>query len=248
MFASQRIVSLAPSITQIIYSLDSKKELIGCTSYCSVDKAFNTTVVASMIQVNSEKILLLKPTIVLATSITKPSDIETLQKLGIKVVVFNTPKSFAEICSQFREIGTLIGKKIQAEQIIKLHQQKVNNLKAAQKKSKPKIFFQIGANPLFTVIPNTFMNDYITFCGGQNLANDLTRGTITRESVLLRNPDVIFIVTMGIVGPEEKTIWESYPNLNAAKNKKIFIIESEKACVATPQNFSETLEKIINLI
>jgi iron complex transport system substrate-binding protein len=92
------------------------------------------------------------------------------------------------------------------------------------------------------------MDDYITFSGGRNIAAGFTKGTITRESVVLHNPDVIFIVTMGIVGPEEKTIWESYPNLNATKNKKIFIIESAKACVATPQNFSETLEQIIHLI
>ena len=66
---------------------------------------------------------------------------------------------------------------------------------------------------------NTFMNDFITFAGGENIASDLTRGTITRESVLLRNPDVIVIVTMGILAEEEKDRWASSKQLNAAKNK-----------------------------
>lgn len=247
--AAKRIVSLAPSLTKIIYSLDAKTNLVGCTSYCETEKSLNTAVIASMVQINTEKIFLLRPDIVLATSITKPSEIESLRRLGLKVTVFNTPKSFAEICSQFLEIGALIGKKEKATLIVGMHREKVELLrKSLNQRSKPRIFFQIGANPLFTAISNTFMDDYITFSGGHNIAAGFTKGTITRESVIVRNPDVIFIVTMGIAGPEEKSIWESYPNLNATKNKKIFIIESAKACVATPQNFSETLEQIIHLI
>lgn len=247
--AAKRIVSLAPSLTKIIYSLDAKTNLVGCTSYCETEKSLNTAVVASMVQINTEKIFLLRPDIVLATSITKPSEIEALRRLGLKVTVFNTPKSFSEICSQFFEIATLIGKKEKADQILAIHKAKVEHLsKLVNRRSKPRIFFQIGANPLFTVIPNTFMNDYITFAGGVNIASGFPQGTITRESVVMRNPDVIFIVTMGIVGPEEKLIWEGYPNITAVKNKKIFIIESEKACVATPQNFSEVLELLIQLI
>jgi ABC-type Fe3+-hydroxamate transport system substrate-binding protein len=247
--ATHRIVSLAPSITKIIYNLDSKAELVGCTSYCEIDKNLHTTVVASMIQVNSEKILLLNPDMVLATSITKPSDIEALRKLGLKVLVFDTPRSFDDICNQFSEIGVLLGKKELAQQIVKQCKGKVNKLRETTTVSaKPRIFFQIGAKPLFAVIPRTFMDDYVTFAGGVNIAADLTKGAINREAVLLRNPDAIFIVTMGIVGTEEKTIWESYPNLNATKSKNIFIIDSAKACEATPQNFCDTLELIVKLL
>jgi iron complex transport system substrate-binding protein len=112
---------------------------------------------------------------------------------------------------------------------------------------KPKIFIQIGANPLYTVFPNTFMDDYITYAGAQNIAFDFTIGFITRESVLLRNPDVIFIVSMGITGEEEKKNWEKVKELNASKNKKIFILDSDKACTPTPVTFIETLETIISL-
>lgn len=247
--AAKRIVSLAPSLTQIIYSLGSGKELVGCTSYCEVDKTAKTTIVASMVQVSCEKILLLKPDVVLATGITKPSDIATLRKLGIKVMVFENPKSFKEICSQYIEIALLIGKKNEAETIVKREQTKVIQLqKSIAGKPASKVFFQIGAKPLFTVIPNTFMNDYITYAGGKNIAAHLKQGTITRENVILQNPDVIIIVTMGIVGPEEKKIWEGYSNLSATQKRKIFIIDSNKACVATPQNFTETLREVIKMI
>ena len=91
------------------------------------------------------------------------------------------------------------------------------------------------------------MDDYITYAGAQNIAFDFTIGSITRESVLLRNPDVIFIVSMGIIGEEEKKNWEKVKELNASKNKKIFILDSDKACTPTPVTFVETLETIINL-
>ena len=110
------------------------------------------------------------------------------------------------------------------------------------------VFFQIGAKPIFTVISNTFMNDYITLAKCNNIAEDLKKGTITRESVLQQNPDIIFIVTMGIVGDNEKNIWESYTELNAAKNKKIFIIDSSIASTPTVLSFTETLEQVINNI
>ena len=71
------------------------------------------------------------------------------------------------------------------------------------------------------------MDDYITYAGGINIASDMKRGTITRESVLLRNPDVIVLVTMGNVSEDEKKTWEKYHYLNATKNKKIFSIDSE---------------------
>ena len=76
----------------------------------------------------------------------------------------------------------------------------------------------------------------------------MTSGTITREAVLVRNPDVIFIVTMGMLGPEQKREWERYPNLSAVKNKKIIIIDSNKACTPTPVTFAEALELIVKAL
>lgn len=109
------------------------------------------------------------------------------------------------------------------------------------------MFIQIGANPLYSVYPGLFMNDYMEMSKSQNIAADLTTGSITREAVVLRNPDVIFVVTMGIVGDEEKRNWEKFKQVNAVKNKKIFIIDSDLACTPTPITFVKTLETIIDL-
>lgn len=243
--APRRVISLSPSLTKNIRYLDAEPLLIGCTSYCKTSRPI--TVVASAVKANVEKVISLKPDLVVATSMTPPETIASLKKMGIKIVVFPMPRSFSEICSQFLQLGQLLGKDQMARKVLATTNQTVNNLKAKTLSGK-KIFIQLGANPLFAVIPNTFMNDYITFAGAKNIATGMTSGSITREAVLIRNPDVIFIVTMGMLGIEEKKQWENFSNLSAARNKKIIIIDSDKACTPTPVTFAESLEIIVKNI
>ncbi|MDO5663830.1 MAG: helical backbone metal receptor [Bacteroidia bacterium] len=244
-----RIVSLAPSLTQSIYFLDAQDKIIGVTSYCTIAKDDKKEIIASAVKANLEKVVSLRPDLVLVSGFTSPEDIATLRKFGIAVEVFQSPKSFDEICKQFIRLGTLIGDKEKAENIVKESREKVEAIAAKRKHGKaPKMFFQIGANPLFTVIPNTFMADYIKYLSAENIAKNLKRGTVGREFVIANNPDYIFIVTMGIVGKEEETVWKKYTNLAAARKKQIFIIESDIACQPTPITFVQTMEILDKLI
>ena len=246
----KRIVSLAPSLTQSLYYLDAQDNLVGCTSYCMAAKEDKKEVVASAVKANLEKVIALKADLVLVSGFTDLQDIETLRKFGIKVEVFQSPKSFQEICGQFIRLGKLIGKEERARQIVLESEQKIKNISSGIKwGKKPRMFFQIGANPLFSVLPNTFMDDYMNFLGAENIAKTLKRGSVSREFVIAQNPDYIFIVTMGIVGKEEKDTWGRYSQLMASRKKQIHIIESDIACQPTPITFVQTmevLEKIIN--
>ena len=247
---SIRVISLAPSITKELESLNMTGNIVGATSYCDISAANKDLIVGSAIEVNIEKVLLLNPDIVFASGLTKENDIIALRKNGVRVHRVNKMQSFDDICKHFIELGKLVGKADLAQSIVDKSQKKVDSLSNSvpNRTDKLSVFFQIGAKPIFTVIPNTFMNDYITLAKCNNIAADLQSGTITRESVLQRNPDIIFIVTMGIVGDDEKDIWESYTVLNAAKNKKIFIIDSSIASTPTVLSFTETLEQVINNI
>ena len=111
-----------------------------------------------------------------------------------------------------------------------------------------KIFFQIGAKPLYSVVKNTYMDDYIKFLNCNNIFSDLNSGTVTRESVIQRNPDIIFIVTMGIVGNEEINLWSNYKRINAVKNNKIFVLNSDIACSPTPMFFVDTFKDMVKNI
>lgn len=244
-----RIVSLAPSLTKNVYFLEQQHKLVGCTSYCDTAVADGKEVVASAVKVNIEKVVSLKPDLVITTTMTNPETLDMLRKFNIKVETFPTAKSFDEICSQTIRLGQIIGAEDIAKRVVDNSKTRIKNLIINTKKGKsPNIFFQIGAKPLFTVIPGTFMNDYILLAGGKNIVTNTKTGSITREAVIASNPDVIFVVTMGIVGEEEKRVWENCSTINAAKNKKVFIIDSNDSCTPTPVTFVKTLEQIIGLI
>jgi len=241
----KRIVSLAPSVTENIYLIGAQDRLVGCTSYCTEAVKDGIQQVGSAVEINIEALLALKPDIVLAMKLTKAQDIATMQRLGIKVDLMDSPRNFEEICEQTLHIAELVGNETQAKQVVDEARKRVGEIKKEATNLPPsKIFFQLGANPVFTVLDNTFMNDYITFCNGENIAAGLTKGTITRESVVLSNPDYIFIATMGGFGEQELAVWKTYEGITAIKNKKIFLISSETSCSPTPANFVSALEDV----
>lgn len=244
-----RIVSLAPSFTQSLYYLEAQDNLVGCTSYCEAAKGDNKEIVSSAVKANIEKIISLNPDLVLASGLTNPKDTELLKKVGIKVEVIYSPKSFQEICDQFIRIGELVGKTDKANALVRESKHTIQKIVEKSKHdTNRKMFFQIGANPLFAVIPNTFMNDYMTLLGIENISKNLTQGTVTREFVIANNPDYIFIATMGIVGEEELKTWNRYTSLNATKKKQIYIIDSDIACQPTPITFTQTMKLMDQLM
>ena len=106
----------------------------------------------------------------------------------------------------------------------------------------------MGANSEFWVLDKTFMNDFIRLCNATNIASGLTHGTLTRESVLLKNPDVIIIAEMGGFGQEEQKVWNSYEGMEAVKNNKVYLISSETSCSPTPANFVSALKDVYRFI
>ncbi len=246
---AKRIVSLVPWVTKSLYLIDEQKRLVGCTSYCPVIISDHIPIVASAVSVSIEKVLTLKPDLVFASSLTKPETIDNLKNLGIKVAFQAYPKSFEEICTYFIQIGEMVGQSAKAKETVNQQKARLLKLKAGIPSGKPpQVFIQIGAKPLFCAVPNTFMEDFIQFSGGKNIAANLKTGSITREYVLKQNPDVIFIVTMGIVAQEEKDTWLDYSALSASKNKKIFILDADKTCSPTPILFVDALEEMIKLM
>lgn len=241
-----RIVSLIPSLTQSIYYLQAQDKLVGCTSYCKTAASDSIEVVASVVKPNVEKIVSLKPDLILVSGLISEKDVVTFRKFGIRVETFRSPKSFDEICNQFIRLGKLVNSEDKARLIVEESKTKALSIQKefTQRQVKPKIFMQIGADPIYTVIPNTFMNDYITYCGAINIAAELTIGTIGREFVVSQNPDYIFVVTMGIVGEKELEQWNQFSQMKAIANKKTFIINSDIACQPTPITFIQTLELI----
>lgn len=245
---AKRIVSLVPWMTKSLYLMGEQGRLVGCTNYCPVEATDKIPVVATAVNVNIEKVLMLKPDLVFASSLIKPEILDNLKKLGIKVEFMPYPKSFDEICTDFTRVGELVGQQAKARSIVAQQRDRIAKIKTKIPAGKhPKMFIQIGAKPLFCAVPQTFMDDFITFSGGTNIASELKSGGVTREYVLTQNPDIIFIVTMGIVAEEERDTWLNYPSVSASKSKQVFILDADKTCSPTPVLFVDALEEIIRL-
>ncbi|MBA7698489.1 Vitamin B12-binding protein [subsurface metagenome] len=225
---------------------------MGTTIYCDrPPEAKEKEKVGTVIKVDVEKIVILKPDLILATSLTDPGQIEKLKSLGIRVISFPLYKNenFSQICEQFMEIGRIVGKEEEAEEIVRQMKNKIDSIsKKVKGLPRSKVFVQIGARPLFAITKDSFIQDLITLAGGISTTREAKSGLYSREDVIRQNPEVIIIVTMGIVGEEEKKIWKRFKTLDAARNDRIYIIDSNKTCSPTPVSFVEALEEITEFL
>lgn len=237
------IISLSPVITEGLYLLGMGDNIIGVTIYCQrPSQAKDKQKVGSVVDVNVEKIVNLKPDIVFAMSHTNTKDIKKLRDTGINVITFDIPKTFERLCEIFLALGKTIGKEKEAIHIVNASKRKVSDIrKKTSGLQKQKVFIQIGAKPLFAATDDSFVNDYIEFSGGINIFKDAGSGLISREEVLKRNPDIILIATMGVAGKDEQKIWHRYKMINAVWNNRIYLVDPYRICSPTPVSFAEYL-------
>ena len=246
----QRIVSLAPFLTEELYLLGAEDRIVGVTTYCTrPERAQAKEKVGSVVEVNVEKILMLNPDIVLASPLSDVKAKNKLKGLGIKVVEFPAAKNFVQICQQMKTLGELIGAQAKTQEIISKAQAEVARIsREVADLPKPRVFIQVGANPLFTMNSDYFIHDLIVRAGGINIAEKSSSGIYSREKVIEANPDCIIIADMGIVGEKEKTIWQQHEMLNAVKNNRIYIVDSYIVCSPTPVSFVDSLKKIVGFL
>jgi len=242
-----RLVSLGRAITEKLYLLGVEDRLVGVTSYCErPPAAAGKEKVGSVTQVGIEKVLDLRPDLVLATSLMEARAVISLRRLGTAVAVFGEPASFAEMNTQFIELGRMVGKEERARAIVSIAGQRVARIKEkVSGLEKPKVFIQIGSNPLFTATRHSFVGDMVELAGATNIAAGAKTGFYSSEEVLARDPDVILIAGMGIVPANEKKTWQRFHMLNAVRNNRIFMLDPYKTCSPTPETFVEALVAIV---
>lgn len=249
----QRIVSLGPINTENVYLLGAEDRLIANTIYCvNPPAAKEKQKIGTLLQANIEKIVSLKPDLVLATSLTRPRQIDKLRRLGVKVVQFTQPAGFDEIGEQFIALGRLLDSEDRARGIVDEARRAIEDIRQkTDGQVKKKVFLQVGTRPLFSSVENSFTNDFITFGGGQNIAGGNLQGVYSREKVVALNPDLIIIAIMGsegISGEKEKQKWERYSSINAVKNDNIYVVDPNLVCSPSPSTFVEALRTVTSLI
>ncbi len=246
----KRIVSLAPSVTESLYELGIDKELVANTVYCK-DNNFKREKVGTVTEPNIEKIISLKPDLVIATKEGNyKSVIDRLIRLKLNIYIMDTYSNFEDICFNFQKLADYLSKSKEAKQIISDVKKEILNLSNESKsknknKNKEKIFWEIGANPIFTVGNRSFANEYNKYINGINIFEnlDMRYPNISVESVIEKNPDIILLVNMGDVSKQEIIKWNKYKNISAVKNNNIYLLEADDIFIPTPKRFLKGIQK-----
>lgn len=199
----QRIISLAPSDTEILFALGVGSNVVAVddfSDYPAESKAL-PKIGGTSDQYNFEQIVALKPDIIFAAGLTAPDVLKKLQDLHLTVVVLGVEKTtFDSIFTDIALAGQIVGRVDQAKQLTDSMKQRVDSIKAkvAAAKTKPRVYWELDAtDPTkpYTVGPGRFVDDIITMAGGVNVFANASSAypQISAEQVVSANPEVIIL-------------------------------------------------------
>ena len=196
---AQRIISMAPSNTEILFAIGAGGQLVGRdeTSDFPPEALDVASIGSTYGELNTEAMLALEPDLVLAATITSPEQVESLENLGITLYLLPNPMTFDELFDNFRVVGELTGHTVEAEALVDSLQARVQSVKGAMQSVEPvRAFYEVdGSDPTapWTTGTGTFQDVLISMVGGENVAAGLEGwGQINLESIVMANPEVIF--------------------------------------------------------
>jgi iron complex transport system substrate-binding protein len=241
----QRIVSLSPSTTELLYVLGVGNRLVGVTDYDDYPSEVKKLPKVGGFQgPNMEAIAEQQPDIIFAASISGREQMEALQNLGIPVVVLEA-KQIDQIYQSIELIGELTGTEEKGKQIVKDMKAKINDINNRVKDlPTAKVFYLVDINGNWSAGRGTFIDELIDIAGGNNIVDDV-EGWVqySPEKLLQKNPDVIITAPHACDVDELKAL-PAYQELNAVKNDRIKVISDDNLISRASNRIVLGLEQI----
>jgi len=224
---AQRIVSLAPSMTELLFSLGAGDRIVGVMDFSNFPpEARQLPVVGRFDMLDMERILALQPDLIVAWRTGNPrASIERLKSLGLHVYVVE-PESLASIAGHLSRLGELTGQTEEARILRDNFEQSLHDLQQQYKDLQPvSVFYQVWNSPMISVGGAELINDMISLCGGSNIFAELPVGPkVNLEDVVQRNPQVIIASGSSPDAPEWLDDWKQWPQLRAVQNGHLYSI------------------------
>jgi len=241
----QRVISLSPHITELLFSAGAGDKLVGAVAFSDFPKAAqNIERIGRYNAINIEKIIQLKPDLIIAwKSANRPRDIEKLKSLGFKVV-FSAPNNLQDIPAEIRAFGQqLHTQKIANSVATQLEQQLINLRQTYQSKPTVSAFYQIWNAPMMTVNGEQYISQALKICGAENVFSGLPllAPEVNLESVIEKNPDVILLGGEEAMQQAWLNDWQKWNTLKAAKEHHIYLMNADTFQRPT-QRFIEGIE------
>lgn len=232
-----RIVSLAPSLTEIAYAAGAGAALVGTVEYSDYPAAARALPrVGDGWSVDVEQVLALRPDVVLAWSSGTPqATIERLESVGLRVVSVPTFR-LADVPAALRLVGKLAGTEAVAEVAARRFDAEVGRLRDRHAGAASlTVFIQIEDQPLFTVGGRHVLSEVVELCGGSNVFASLAQVApqVDVEAVLARDPQVILSTDDTVADPSAQ--WRRWPQLAAVRAGTIYPLPSDVVARATPR-------------
>ncbi|MCW4009174.1 MAG: helical backbone metal receptor [Candidatus Bathyarchaeota archaeon] len=258
----ERVVSLAPSNTEILFAIGAGDTVVGVTDFCDYPYNFtawieagNMTSIGSYYGPSVEPIVALEPDLVLASSGSLDAA-ANLQSLGYNVLVVEA-KTIDGVLQDILMVGRATGHEIDAGTLVGSMRAAINAVadETANVETIPKVYHEVWNEPLMSAGPGTFIDELITLAGGENIFNDATTSwpTVSSEAIIQKNPDVMiypdmymgvqnFYETIEVV--KTRSGWDV---INAVQNDALYEIDADIISRSGPR-LVDALETLAQLI
>lgn len=222
-----RVVSLAPSLTEMIFAAGAGDRLVGVTTFCNYPaEALAIRKVGDTQTPNIESIIALKPQVVFVSTASQLEAFKaTLEDNGIKVFVTNA-NSFEDVLKNLRQLGELFGTEEQTAEVIEKLDSRVDAVRQRVAGKTPvRVFVQISREPLFTIGKESFLTEIIGIVGGESAtaAVETAYPKLSKETALAMDPDVIILSA----SDDNREPNDVFRNSKAVKNGRVFSVDAD---------------------
>lgn len=224
---AQRIISLAPSLTELLFVAGAGNRIVGVSEYSDYPpQAQGIPVVGRYNLLDMEAIVAFGPDLIVAWQSGNPqAAVQRLIDLGFNVYIAE-PRTLASIAHQIENFGQLAGTQSTSDAASRYFNEQLDTLQSRyEDASEVSVFYQVWNEPLISVGGDELINDIITLCGGHNIFSDQGLAPkISIESVLARDPETIIASGMDIARPEWLDDWRRWPQMQAVSNDHLYFI------------------------
>lgn len=234
----QRIVSLAPSITENLFAVGAGPQVVGVSAYSDYPpEAAGLPVVADAIQVNLERLLELQPDLVVGDLQVVAAHLERLESLGIPVFAVNVT-DFESLFETLILLGRATGHEEQARTLVDSLRARIRAVEARvatiEPGDRPLVFVEVWNDPMMTAGPGSFIDELVRRAGGRNLAHDAPDPWpfYSAETVIARDPDVILLTNRYREQVLARPAWQG---ITAVRTGRVYEVEPDSVTVTGPR-------------
>lgn len=227
----QRIITLAPNLTEIVYAVGAGERLVGDTTFCDYPPAARQVAkVGDTLQPNIERIIALKPDLILISTASQlESFTKQLDERGVPIFVTG-PHDLEGVFNSIKTVGDLLNQKEQAETVINNLRARAASIEDAVKSLPPvTVFYQVSPQPLWTAGRKSWITDLIRRAGGKSVTAE-TEGEWLRysdEAAMASHPEAIIIATSDSMSGAQMEVAPALQKSPAALNKRVYGIKDD---------------------